>query len=506
MSVAACYVRVSTENQKENYSIEEQKSRLRAFCKAKDIVIGKMYVDGGYSGGNLRRPALQELLRRLPEYDLVIVYKLDRLSRSQKDTLMLIEDYFLARKVDFISVCENFDTSTPLGRAMIGMLSVFAQLEKEQITERFTMGRIARAKNGYYHGGPTAPVGYDYVDGRLIVNEKKARQVRELFERFCRGASIHDCWLHMQARYGASGGWSSETQIRHVLVNEVYLGKVKFQGESYPGLHPPVIPEELFSRAQALLQERKSSLSAGSRPFAPRTLLSGLLICGQCGARFHGEHGWYVCGGRRKRRREKIAASTEPQTGPEPAGADWRPACTLPGEDRAGQAEPTGASREPADASACEDWAGQAEPTGARREPADTPACGNRKWRIPELDALVIDTLCQLRFEAPPGNVPDGAATEPMRTAESVSGRAATVHAAGFMANTAAPTGPVDFTPTAAAPKKDAGQQSMFTANALLRHLLLFGDLPDRRACLALLIRRICLDGDRVTLILQDIL
>lgn len=442
MSVAACYVRVSTENQKENYSIEEQKSRLRAFCEAKDIVIGKMYVDGGYSGGNLRRPALQELLRRLPEYDLVIVYKLDRLSRSQKDTLMLIEDYFLARKVDFISVCENFDTSTPLGRAMIGMLSVFAQLEKEQITERFTMGRIARAKNGYYHGGPTAPVGYDYVDGQLIVNEKKARQVRELFERFCRGASIHDCWLHMQARYGASGGWSSETQIRHVLVNEVYLGKVKFQGESYPGLHPPVIPEELFSRAQTLLQERKSSLSADSRPFAPRTLLSGLLICGQCGARFHGEHGWYVCGGRRKRRREKIAASTEPQTGPEPAGADWRPACTLPGENRAGQAEPTGASR----------------------EPADTPVCGNRKWRIPELDALVIDTLCQLRFEAPPGNVLAGAA-----------------------------------------PKKDAGQQSMFTANALLRHLLLFGDLPDRRDCLALLIRRICLDGDRVTLVLQDI-
>ena len=416
MSVAACYVRVSTENQKENYSIEEQKSRLRAFCEAKDIVIGKMYVDGGYSGGNLRRPALQELLRRLPEYDLVIVYKLDRLSRSQKDTLMLIEDYFLARKVDFISVCENFDTSTPLGRAMIGMLSVFAQLEKEQITERFTMGRIARAKNGYYHGGPTAPVGYDYVDGQLIVNEKKARQVRELFERFCRGASIHDCWRHMQARYGTSGGWSSETQIRYVLVNEVYLGKVKFQGESYPGLHPPVIPEELFSRAQALLQERKSNHSAGSRPFAPRTLLSGLLICGQCGARFHGEHGWYVCGGRRKRRREKIAVSTGQQAGP--------------------------------------------EPTRARREPADAPACGNRKWHIPELDALVIDTLCQLRFEVPPAD---------------------------------------------AVAKKDTGQQSMLSVNALLRHLLLFGDLPDRRTCLALLIRRICLDGDRVTLVLQDI-
>lgn len=164
MPTAACYVRVSTDHQRENYSISEQTSRLQAFCQAKDITIGKIYTDGGYSGGNLNRPALREMLSHLKEYDVVIVYKLDRLSRSQKDTLLLIEDYFLASKVDFISVCENFDTSTPLGRAMIGMLSVFAQLEKDQITERFTMGRIARAKNGYYHGGSTAPTGYDYVE------------------------------------------------------------------------------------------------------------------------------------------------------------------------------------------------------------------------------------------------------------------------------------------------------------------------------------------------------
>ena len=93
--------------------------------------------------------------------DLVVVYKLDRLSRSQKDTLTLIEDCFLSKNVDFISINENFDTSTPFGRAMIGILSVFAQLEKDQITERFTMGRIGRAKSGYFHGGPTAPTGYD---------------------------------------------------------------------------------------------------------------------------------------------------------------------------------------------------------------------------------------------------------------------------------------------------------------------------------------------------------
>ena len=151
MPTAACYVRVSTEHQRENYSIAEQTDRLTAFCAAKDITIGRIYTDGGYSGGTLRRPALQDMLAHLPEYDVVIVYKLDRLSRSQKDTLLLIEDYFLAKQVDFISVCENFDTSTPLGRAMIGMLSVFAQLEKEQITERFTMGRLLPRRSHCSH-------------------------------------------------------------------------------------------------------------------------------------------------------------------------------------------------------------------------------------------------------------------------------------------------------------------------------------------------------------------
>ena len=141
MVKGACYVRVSTDNQLENYSIEEQTDRLQAYCRARDITITEFYTDGGYSGGSINRPALQQMLKdiRSGEINLVIVYKLDRLSRSQKDTLTLIEDHFLANHVDFISVSENFDTSTPFGRAMIGILSVFAQLEKEQITERFMM-------------------------------------------------------------------------------------------------------------------------------------------------------------------------------------------------------------------------------------------------------------------------------------------------------------------------------------------------------------------------------
>lgn len=147
------YARVSTDNQLENYSIPEQVERIKAYCAAKGWTLLKVYTDGGYSGGNTDRPALQQMLNaiRAGKVDAIVVNKLDRLSRSQKDTLTLIEDELLAHGTDFVSINENFDTSTPFGRAMIGILSVFAQLEKDQITERFTMGRIGRGKAGYFH-------------------------------------------------------------------------------------------------------------------------------------------------------------------------------------------------------------------------------------------------------------------------------------------------------------------------------------------------------------------
>ena len=112
------YVRVSTEHQLDNYSIDEQTERLKAYCRAKGWILAKIYTDGGFSGGNTNRPALQQMLLdiRNNHVNSVIVYKLDRLSRSQKDTLRLIEDEFLANNTDFISISENFDTSTPFGQ------------------------------------------------------------------------------------------------------------------------------------------------------------------------------------------------------------------------------------------------------------------------------------------------------------------------------------------------------------------------------------------------------
>lgn len=296
------YARVSTENQLENYSIDEQTARLKAYCAAKGWTLLNIYVDGGYSGGNTNRPALQEMLSALEHtsVDAVVVYKLDRLSRSQKDTLTLIEDSLLARGVDFVSINENFDTSTPFGRAMIGILSVFAQLEKDQITERFTMGRIGRGKAGYYHGGSTPPTGYDYVNGELIINEYEAVQVREIFSRFLSGQSINAIYRDLDARFTTK--WSA-AKVRNVLKNPVYIGKVRFAGQSYQGHHQSLIEPTAFEAANHLLSSSSREAgknSAQKNPFRAGYLLSGLLYCDRCGARYSANHGYYKCYSRAK--------------------------------------------------------------------------------------------------------------------------------------------------------------------------------------------------------------
>ncbi len=307
--VVVGYARVSTENQLENYSIEEQTQRLQAYCSAKGWTLRKLYVDGGYSGGNTDRPALQQMLSAIRQggVDAVVVYKLDRLSRSQKDTLMLIEDELLAHGADFVSINENFDTSTPFGRAMIGILSVFAQLEKDQITERFTMGRIGRSKAGYYHGGSHPPTGYTYKDGLLEVNEYEAIQVREIFSQFIAGKSVNSISRYLSGRYTTK--WTP-AKVLTVLRNTVYIGKVHFRKVDYDGIHQPLVTAEEFQAAAHLLDsssERETKkTNAQKTPFRAGFLLSGLIYCGRCGARYSANHGYYKCYSRAKSSRQFI--------------------------------------------------------------------------------------------------------------------------------------------------------------------------------------------------------
>ena len=156
MKHTALYLRVSTEAQAdEGYSLAAQAEKLEAYCRMKGIDRFTQYVDGGFSGSNLSRPAVTQLIDciRRGEVERVVVYKLDRLSRSQKDTLYLIEDVFAPHGVDFVSINENIDTGTPYGRAMIGILSAFAQLERENIFLRTRMGMVERVRQGYWPGG-----------------------------------------------------------------------------------------------------------------------------------------------------------------------------------------------------------------------------------------------------------------------------------------------------------------------------------------------------------------
>ena len=158
------------------------------------------------------------------KFDVVLVYKLDRLSRSQRDTLFLIEDVFMANGTDFVSMQESFDTTTIYGRAMVGILSVFAQMERETITERTLMGHAGRAEDGYWHGGGTDPIGYDYIDGELVVNEEEAEQVRDVYALFASGFSVTEISRRMDGRRTKHGDWSHTSTV--VILGS--LGPFKF--------------------------------------------------------------------------------------------------------------------------------------------------------------------------------------------------------------------------------------------------------------------------------------
>ena len=301
----ALYARVSTHEQAVNgHSIDEQNERMQKYCEAMGWRLFRFYTDAGYSGANTDRPALQKMLSDIKDGRItkVVVYKLDRLSRSQKDTLSLIEDGFLSNNVDFVSMTENFDTSTPFGRAMIGILSVFAQLEREQIKERMGMGKVGRAKKGLYHGGGHVPIGYRYQDGVLKVDEYEAMQIREIHEMYQKGMTFYQIneELHRKGYSHAYGNWSIQA-VKHVLFKDVYVGNISHNGEVYQGQHEPIVSVETFQRSKEIYEAKdRLKYIHPSRT----SVLGGLIYCKRCGARYvaycSGKYRYYGCHSRRK--------------------------------------------------------------------------------------------------------------------------------------------------------------------------------------------------------------
>lgn len=290
MNKVALYVRVSTTSQlEEGYSIEEQKSKLESYCDIKDWHVYKVYTDGGFSGSTTERPALEQLIKDAQSklFDTVLVYKLDRLSRSQKDTLYLIEDIFLKNNIEFVSLLENFDTSTPFGRAVIGLLSVFAQLEREQIKERMQLGKLGRAKAGKSMMWAKTSYGYSYNKdtGTMTVNEYEALAVKEIFTSYLAGMSITKLRDKINEEYPKQPAWSYRT-IRGILANPVYCGLNQYKGQTFQGTHKAIISLDDFEQTQRELAKRQQTAKelSNPRPFQAKYMLSGLAQCGYCHA------------------------------------------------------------------------------------------------------------------------------------------------------------------------------------------------------------------------------
>lgn len=286
----AIYIRVSTANQaEEGYSIDEQKDKLTSYCDIKDWNIYDIYTDGGFSGSNTERPALEQLIRdaERKKFDTVLVYKLDRLSRSQKDTLFLIEDVFIKNGIEFLSLQENFDTSTPFGKAMIGLLSVFAQLEREQIKERMQLGKLGRAKAGKSMMWGRTSYGYDYQKetGSLTINPAQSLVVKYIFERYLEGRSITKLRDDLNEKYPKEISWNYRA-VRGILSNPVYCGYNQYKGQLFPGDHESIISEDVYKRTQEelKLRQRDAAEKTNPRPFQAKYMLSGLVQCGYCGA------------------------------------------------------------------------------------------------------------------------------------------------------------------------------------------------------------------------------
>ena len=287
MLKVAAYLRVSTEEQAEqNISIPAQKSRQIAYCQAKEWEIYDFYVDNGCSGKDLDRPEIKRLISDANNkcFDVVLVVKLDRLSRRQQHVMYLLEDIFEPNNISFSSVSENFETNTTMGKAMLGIMAVFAQLERETIVQRVTDAKKEAAKQGRFMGG-TILYGYKHnpLTKSLEINESEASIVRFVFNEYLkldRGyKNIADILTANKVPTHSNAKTWSVATISNMLKNQHYTGYNPHKGELYEGKHDAIITTEQWEAAQKIILKRNHY-----NPTANNGLLKGIIFCGECGA------------------------------------------------------------------------------------------------------------------------------------------------------------------------------------------------------------------------------
>jgi site-specific DNA recombinase len=280
----AIYTRVSTDNQAEVEfnSCEAQKEKIHSFIKSQeDMEVFEVYSDPGFTGANTNRPALMKLIQdiRQNKINLVISYKIDRLTRSPKDFYQLIE-LFEKYNVDFISVTERFDTSTPSGRLLRNIMLTFSQFERELISERTKDKMLQRAQKGMWNGG-TVPFGYKTENKKLVIDKRSAGIVRDIYNIYIEIQSVARIASKLLADNirDSKGLTLPKSHIYNILRNPVYAGKIRYDGEILKGNHKPIISEDIFDIVQKIHKKR-----VGKLHLHKRYSLSGLIKCKECGS------------------------------------------------------------------------------------------------------------------------------------------------------------------------------------------------------------------------------
>ena len=281
----AVYTRKSTEEGLEQAfnSLDAQREACEAFIASQRaegwVLVHDRYDDGGVSGGTLDRPALKRLLADIEAglIDVVVVYKIDRLSRSLMDFAKLVET-FDTHAVTFVSVTQSFNTTTSMGRLTLNILLSFAQFEREVIGERVRDKIAASRARGMWMGGPV-PLGYRVENRRLVVDDAGAATVRRVFEGFAELGSATRLLpiLREEGLVTSTGRPFDKGAVYKLLVNRVYIGEAVHKGRSYPGEHEAIIPRELWDRVHAILAESPHGRAAQNRD-RPPALLRGLLF------------------------------------------------------------------------------------------------------------------------------------------------------------------------------------------------------------------------------------
>jgi site-specific DNA recombinase len=280
----AIYTRKSSEEglEQEFNSLDAQREACTAYISSQRsegwVALAGQYDDCGVSGGTLDRPALKQLLADIESgrVDVVVVYKIDRLSRALMDFAKLVE-IFDRHNVTFVSVTQAFNTTTSMGRLTLNILLSFAQFEREVIGERIRDKIAASRKRGMWMGG-VVPLGYQVIARKLVIEEKEAGTVRMIFERFLELGSTALLAKSIAAEgiRGRRGKLVNKGSLYKLLANQTYIGEVTHKGAAYPGQHEPIISRKLWDKVRSILQEGPW-VRAGQTRAATPALLKGIL-------------------------------------------------------------------------------------------------------------------------------------------------------------------------------------------------------------------------------------